>query len=491
MQHSSLATSNASAARELGNITGRLSTSFFLLGILSLGAALRIPGLWGFPVEQDELYTIIESTELLNSPLHPGIEARPLYYLLQHALLWITPDSPAAVRLLPVVFGMLGIWAVWLLGRRMLGPTAGLAAAFFTAISPWHMYISGMARYPSLLFLLSALACLLLLRSYSSDRPRDYAAALGCLLLGSLTHPTFVFPMVGVAAATLCIRNDGTLGWRAPSPRASKYLWLPYLGLVSVGLLLLIALGREGSLRNFAGRSWAEVLRLIPGVVEWTTPVLFAAGALGGLSAYLFASSVQARRWGAAAILGIASTLSAMFCAALVTNVYADYAASMLPLVFVGAGALIQLVSTSAKSRHTWWALACTATIAAAVLPSTVSHLSDGTRFDFRPAFRVIAETAPELKVLARPIILQKYYAPQLSAADLRYDRRFLDAQLAQHGELWIAAPVQRYGLVYDRSGAGAAWLAEHCRLTFSHARPRLDYRIHRVDLYRCRNAAF
>jgi 4-amino-4-deoxy-L-arabinose transferase-like glycosyltransferase len=490
MQQKSLASANA-GVWSLGNIVERVNARFILLGILALAAALRVPGLWGFPFEQDELYTIIESTELFDSPLHPGIEARPLYYLLQHALFWLTPASAVAVRVLPVVFGMLGIWAVWLLGRRMLGPTAGAAAALFTAVSPWHMYISGMARYPALLFLLSALACLFLLRAYTSERPRDYGAALVCLLLGSLTHPTFLFPVVGIVVGTLCIRNDGSLGWRSPSRQAIKYLWFPYLTALAAGLVLLNTAGREASLRNFSGRSLAEVLRVIPGVVEWMTPVLFAAGVLGALSALLFATNPQARRWGAAATLGIASTLSALFLASFVTNVYADYAASMLPLAFVGAGALVHLIAASHIAHRLWWRLASTATIIAAILPSTVSHFSDGTRFDFRPAFELISDTAPEVMVLTRPIILQQHYAPELVAAELRYDQLFLDEQLAKQRDLWIAAPVQRYGLVYDHSGIGAKWLAEHCRLTFSHARPRLDYRTYRVDLYRCRGRAF
>ena len=127
-----------------------------LAAVLALAAALRLPGLWCFPLEQDELYTVLESRLLWDVPLQPGIDARPLYFLLQHALLGALPETPVALRAAPLLFGLLGVWMVWRAGSRLLGPYAGAAGAFLVAVSPWHMHASGMARYWSLLFLLAA-----------------------------------------------------------------------------------------------------------------------------------------------------------------------------------------------------------------------------------------------------------------------------------------------------------------------------------------------
>jgi hypothetical protein len=130
-----------------------------------------------------------------------------------------------------------------------------------------------------------------------------------------------------------------------------------------------------------------------------------------------------------------------------------------------------------------------TGILAAGVLPSTVSHLSDGTRFDYRPAFRQIAAAAPELPVLTWPIIVQQTYAPRLKGRELHMTRPFLAAQLAEERELWVVLPVQRYGIVGDDSGEVGQWLNSNCRLNTSFERPRLDYRVYRVDSYRCRAA--
>lgn len=485
MQTSSPPSIGATAALELSIPRSRALLA--LAAILVLAAALRLPGLWSYPLEQDELYTVIESTALFDSPLRPGIEARPLYYLLQHALFWFLPDSPAALRLLPFIFGMLGIWAVWLLGRRMISPTAGTAAALLTAVSPWHMYVSGMARYGSLVFLLSALLCLFLLRACAEERPRAYLAALAVLILGTLTHPAFLFPAVGMATGTLLVRDSGRLGLRLPSRLALLRLWLPYLGAMALGMTVLMAVDREEALRNHAGRSLGEVLRLLPAVVQWMGPAIFAAGGLGALAAFCFGAGASLRRWGALTLGGILSTMVLLQAAALVTNTYADYAIGMLPLILVGGGALVQQMT--GQPGRAWQAAAATAVLLAAVLPQTVSHLADGTRFDFRPAFQTITRTAPQTPVLVRPVVLQQHYAPQLRGIDFSYERARLDAHLAEHGDLWVVAPVQRYGLVYDGDGSGARWLAENCRLAASHVRPRLDYRTYQVNLYRCQTS--
>ncbi len=225
-----------------------------LVGILALAAGLRASGLRRFPFEQDELYTILESTHLFDVQLRPGIEARPLYYLIQHPLLSIFPESPLALRALPFLFGMLGIVVTWRLAERVAGRTAGLAAALLLTLSPWHLYASGMARYWSLVYLLSALFLLLLARALVTDRGRDYLAALVPLVLGSATHPSFVFPMAGAVLGTCLVRPEGRIGWSWPTLRAWTHLWIPYASLLGVGLATLRWMENETALRNWSGR---------------------------------------------------------------------------------------------------------------------------------------------------------------------------------------------------------------------------------------------
>lgn len=450
-----------------------------IAGVLALAAALRLPGLWRFPLEQDELYTVWESRLLWEVPLEPGIDARPLYFLLQHALSWVLPDSPVALRAAPFVFGMAGVWLAWRVGTRVVGPAAGVLAALLVAVSPWHLHASGMARYWSLLFVLSALFLFSLARAWDGDRPRDLAAALAALLAGMLTHPTFLFPAAGAALGASLVARDGRVRWCWPSRRAWTWLWLPFLAAAALFAAGLTLTGREEAVRNWGGRGWLAGVRLVPAMVEWLTPAVVVAGIAGAL---LLAAERDAarRRWGMMTLAGCGATILLLMAASTRTDVYADYGVAMLPLLFVSAGALAQRV----RGRGATAVLA--ALLGAAVLPGAASHLSDGTRFDYRPAFRHVAREAPGRLVVTWPLILQRHYAPALRGAELRPDPRRLDARLAAEGEIWVIASVKRYGIAMDDSGALAAWLARHCRRDAAFERPRWDYRVYRVEVWRC-----
>src|SRR5690606_10033580 len=108
-----------------------------------------------------------------------------------------------------------------------LGTAAAILATLLVAVSPWHLHASGMARYWSLVYLLSALFLLFLLEARNYGRPRDYIGALICLLLGTASHPTFFFPVAGIAVGVYMIRDNDRIGLPIPDRRAMLYLWLP------------------------------------------------------------------------------------------------------------------------------------------------------------------------------------------------------------------------------------------------------------------------
>ncbi|HET7233938.1 MAG TPA: glycosyltransferase family 39 protein, partial [Longimicrobium sp.] len=170
-----------------------------LAAVLAVAAGLRVWGITTFPLDQDELYTAAEARDLWHVALWPGIHARPAYFLLQHAILWLAPPTPLGLRIAPLLFGVAGVGAVWMLARRVFGPAAGLSAAVLAALSPWHVYESGFARYWSLLFLLGTLFPLALWEAYGTGRRRDLALGLAVLCVGTATHPSFVFPAAGAA----------------------------------------------------------------------------------------------------------------------------------------------------------------------------------------------------------------------------------------------------------------------------------------------------
>jgi len=441
--------------------------------------------LGSFPFEQDEFYTIMESTDLFHTTLQPGISARPFYYLVEHPLVTILPHTPAMLRLLPLLFGIAGVVVMWHLGRWVLGRAGGIVAALLTTISPWHLYISGMARYWSLVFLLAAATYWLLPRAYDSDRPRDYVIALIVLLIGTATHPSFVFPVAGAIVGLSLVRADGRFGLRWPSANAWRLLWGPFLLLAAVGVVALKLSGKAGALQNWSGRGTLAVLRLAPAMIEWMTVPMAIGGAVGALL-MLGSPQLRERRFAAMTLIGAPSAVILLVFEALRTNVYADYGVAMLPLVFVSAAAIPQYV-WQASRRGMLLAGGVTALLAVSVLPSTASHLSDGMRFDYRPAYGRIQQDAPQLLVVTSPIVEQVNYGPGLRAMELTSDATVLDSVLTREHEIWMVISAKRTGWVGDDGHRLQPWVIEHCREVQSNERPRLDYRYYRVELYRCR----
>ena len=128
-----------------------------LIFLLLLAFALRLHALGNQSMWWDELKTIERTTYTLAALLDDFISTRdqlPAYYLLMRG--WILLGNNAfVVRLFSVLWGVLGVTAVFQLGRQMGSTKVGLTAAFLLAISPFHIYYSQEARmYTQLVTLL-------------------------------------------------------------------------------------------------------------------------------------------------------------------------------------------------------------------------------------------------------------------------------------------------------------------------------------------------
>ena len=455
-------------------------------GILILAVVLRVYEVFRFPFEQDELYTIDEAANLFHTRLLPGIQARPVFFLLEHPFLNVLPHTAPWLRILPLLFGVAGVWVTWQLARDLAGPLAGLAALGLVTISPWQLYVSGFARYYSLLYVLAALVYWQLPRAYDSDSVRSYLGVLAPILLGTWTHPSFAFPMIGVALAVSIFRGDGSVRFRWPSRTAWGWLWGPFLSISAVGLVAMRLLHHDANVANGGDRGLMATLRLVPAMVDWMT-VLVAAAAAAGVVLLIHAGDARLRRFGWMAILGSVFTLLALFVLSFRTAIYADYGVAALPLVIAAAAFPVAWLAESLPSAAATPRVATVAWILTiGILPSTASHLSDGTRFDYRPALAKIDASAPSIEVLAWPIAVQRAYDPLLHSRELPTTAAALGSALRKYHDLWAVISVKRYGIVGDDTGEMAGWLRNNCRQKFDYQRPRLDNRIYRVELWRC-----
>ncbi len=123
--------------------------AFILLLLLGTTAALRLVGIrFGLPqsFNLDELYLVEPTLQFFHGDFNPHRFYYPsfLMYIMHAAqrgaeLLWGKLDYCGlylVCRLTTAAFGVAAVGLVFVLGRRLFGKTAGLAAASLTAVSP-------------------------------------------------------------------------------------------------------------------------------------------------------------------------------------------------------------------------------------------------------------------------------------------------------------------------------------------------------------------
>lgn len=462
-------------------------TRYALFLILVIAVALRLHGLESLPLAEDGLYTLRDALKD-----DPWDNRRPLYFVLQHAVLQFLPPMPWVLRLLPFVFGVFGVWLTWFIANREFGQTAGAVSSFLVAISPWHLYASQFARYWSLVYVITVLMYLLLLWGADKDRPRYYLLTLVTIICGALTHPTFVFTIPGVFVAMALFSKEGHISWTWPTRRAWIFLWGPLAAatMVIFSRMLLMLMQAGDVFSSQSTRDITSILRLVPAMVQWVGPAISVAAVISAI--YLLVSDAQLsdRRWGAVALFGCASGLVLMLAASSAISVYADYGTVMLPLVYVTIGAGIAKLGRKLGACYRGWSIAATAILAVGVLPSTISHWSDGTRFDYRPAYAYIQKVGGNFLVLGGPRAMQQYYAPTLRFQSLKMDLTQLENMLSGESGFWVIGSYRRYGMLNDDTGAVERWLDANCRVVLRTERPRLDYRVYGVQLHWCGRAA-
>ena len=451
---------------------------------------MRVPGFTSWAYEPDELSTWRDAISMAGPSLNgPGALGRPVYYALQHVILAAGPGSPLSLRLPALVFGLLGVWLTWLAARRLFGDTAGIVAGLLIALSPWHQYASVFARYWTLVYLLSLGSLLLLIEGRDRDDPATLRWAAVVFTLGALTHPTFLFPMVGVLLALHLVGPDGQWGWRWPSRAAWINLWIPFLLVFGGWVVFLKLSGNSGALSNFNGRGLGATLAVFAGMAEWATLPVVGAAVLGAV-ALARATKGEDRRWAAVAIAGVTTGTVLLFFAGRSTDVYADYGMAMVPLVMltIGGAAERLVARLGAVPAGTPWATGLLA--ASAAIPGVVSNLRDGMRFDFRPAYAYLETHGAGHVVLAASVQLQRRYGPDTRFAELSGNRLAqFDSVAAKEGGFWLLLGHHRN----DWSGgdpASGRWVDQHCRVFGRGGPARFDYREYWVTLSWCGSAA-
>jgi len=204
---------------EPGDLDPR-TTRRLLVAITGLALLVRLPGL-DAPLWFDEVWTLVD---FVRRPLsetastYPSDNHHPLFTLLAGLSVRAFGESPWALRLPALVFGVGAVPLVALLGRRLVGTRAALVAALFLALSA-HVaaYAQNARGYSALLFFVLA-ATYGFLKALEGGGLRSVVLAGVALALATFAHLTAVLSAVAFLVCTL-MAATGRLGsavrWRA------------------------------------------------------------------------------------------------------------------------------------------------------------------------------------------------------------------------------------------------------------------------------------
>ena len=181
-------------ARSKVNGVGRWHWSALAaLTLVALGLRLwRLDsGLW-----LDEVFTLLDFgrvplTEVVT--MFPSQNQHMLYSVLMHFPLALWGESAWALRLPAALFGVGSVWAVFLLGRKLVGVRQALLAAALMTVSYHHVWFSQNARGYTGLLLFTILATWLWLEARDRQRWSWWVAYAVALWLGLWVHTTMVF----------------------------------------------------------------------------------------------------------------------------------------------------------------------------------------------------------------------------------------------------------------------------------------------------------
>src|SRR5512142_2916621 len=157
----------------------------FLLMILGAGAALRLWQINVLGFNSDEAVYAGQAAAIARVPylqsLFPVFRSHPLLYQFLLSLIFKYGGmSDLWPRLLSVAFGVATVYVVYLLGSLLYGPKAGLIAAAFLAVMPYHVVVTRQALLDGPMVFFATLTLLLLAKFADSGRaPWLYAVGVG------------------------------------------------------------------------------------------------------------------------------------------------------------------------------------------------------------------------------------------------------------------------------------------------------------------------
>jgi 4-amino-4-deoxy-L-arabinose transferase-like glycosyltransferase len=165
-----------------------------------------------------------------------------LYSILAHACISLFGETAAAVRLPSVLFGVASLWALFLLGRQLIGVRESLLACALMTVSYHHIWFSQNARGYMGLLLFSTLATWLFLEALKHNTWRLWIGYAIAVSLGMWLHMTMAFVVAahGLIYLSALVVQRTFRNTQAKNGVAVRLSWKPF-----VAWLLCISLSLQ------------------------------------------------------------------------------------------------------------------------------------------------------------------------------------------------------------------------------------------------------
>ena len=322
-----------------------------LLAFLAFGTYVRVAGVWCQALYGDEEHAhrhlMTGYADILR--YYDALGSHVALPLLQRAAMDLFGPSVVVYRLPSLAAGLLGLWLLYPLGRRLVGGAPACLATALVAVLPLHVYYSRFARSYSLVFLLALVLVHGLVRALEGRRRAWLGVGLAAGLL-PWVHLSTTGPVAALALVTLA------LAARQPARAALGPALLAFGGAAALALALF-APGMQSliesvrflsSKRDTGGASLTDVLTLLGGS---------AAGGWAVAAGGLVAGVLLARRGRAAGPIFLTALVAPGVTVWLWRPLGAETAYSryqlvaVVPLVLGSAWAFCELLGRSPRLR--------------------------------------------------------------------------------------------------------------------------------------------
>jgi predicted membrane-bound mannosyltransferase len=462
-----------------------------LLLVLLLGAGLRLWQLGRSPLRGDEAFSARYWTLPYDQLVaRPGglawVEPHPIgTFLLFHHWRNAVGTSEIALRALPALINLLGVAALYALGKKLVSEQAGLWAALFWAVNPYLIWHSQDLRNYALWVGFSALALALLTRIVTLPKASPALWLAYLLAIVAAQQSFFVeFVFIGLHGlwVLLCYRH-----------LFARWLlvWIIFAGFSAITLaeqaISLAGSGYSGTRDNFLAVGLPAASSRVLGslLYNWgdTSPSLPAAI---GLLAVLI--GLLAALWRAATRPALLLGLLWLFVPYLALLVASSRLNVFDPRYLMASSIALALIAgalgdRAMRGRHKWpWALVI-ALLSLNLLAGLVAYHRDGPNkapdwFSLRAYLSAQAQAADTIIILAENSsgaidpAYAYYYAGPAKLLVLPYPQAdtdtFVRAALAD-GRVWLVAPqganaepvltaLAKFGQQQDNRAVGAGF---------------------------------